>query len=530
MKNTTAIVINFLREPYLYKCLDSIKFKYPDIPVLVGENGKYTKDKKEKIESYKNVKYYRIKYDAGVCKARNELVKKVKTKYVLVGDDDFEYYEKSDLDKMETFLDNNNFDLIGGRITEGGIIKNYQGNIKKYEDHFVYEPLELNNYNKCSKSGLNYKSCDLTFNFFIAKTEAIKDVLWDENIKVAYEHSSFFIDFINKGYKVAFTPDILVIHKPLLKEKIKDINNYKVFRFRKTDKEYFFKRFNISYVKSMNGKIDYYDETNMSEITFCITMFERWEKLKNLLYSIVKYYPTAKILIADQGKKFKNLEYRALYEDLKSKGLINKPTAYNMPFDSGLSACRNKLVGLANTPYVLILEEDFVFTENTKIKDMYDILENNKEYSGIGGQVYNNGIDKLNFFHNYKKKGKTIEMVDSKEDYNEQGVREIESILNFVLFRRELFDKVKWENNIKISGEHTDFMLQCKDKGIKLLECNFSSIDHDKSRDDIIYTDMRSRDEGLKILFNKYKINKLKYANGFTILLKDSKIVKGRGI
>jgi len=534
MKNTTAIIINFLREPYLYECLRSLKAKYPDINVLVGENGEYTKEKKKKIEAFKNVKYIEVEYDAGVCKARNKLVSLVKTKYVLVGDDDFKYYEKSDIDKMERFLDENeNFDLIGGRIVEGGTLRNYQGFIRQYDDHFKYEALDLaeGTFNRCKFTGLLYKPCDLTFNFFVARTEEVRATPWEEKIKVAYEHSTFFIDFVRNGHRVAFTPDILVIHKPVLEEKLIDTGNYLNYRFRGTDKKTFFKRFNISSVIDMDGRKAFYDKTGLGEITFCVTMFERWEKFEILMFSIAEFYPTAKVIIADQSKIFDVKRYKDLYQRLFAEGLKDKPTAYNLPYDSGLSLSRNKLVALAKTKYVLILEEDFILTEQTNIKKMMDMLEANQNCSGVGGQVYENGI-KLNFSFFYKSAnfGKTVKMIINEEKYNEQGYRETEGILNFCLLRRDIFKTVHWENEIKVSGEHTDFLLKLKKEGMRIIETDQSRVDHNKTPETRAYKDMRLRDEFLKVMFEKNNFNKLIYQSGYTIMLKNGIIKKGRGI
>ena len=41
MINTTAIIVNFLREPYLKKCVDSLRLEYPDIKIIVGEKDEY---------------------------------------------------------------------------------------------------------------------------------------------------------------------------------------------------------------------------------------------------------------------------------------------------------------------------------------------------------------------------------------------------------------------------------------------------------------------------------------------------------
>ena len=116
------------------------------------------------------------------------------------------------------------------------------------------------------------------------------------------------------------------------------------------------------------------------EITFIIKTFKRYECLDNLLRSIKRFYPTAKVLIADDNHEY---EYDCkLY--LKWKKRLDLEVI-RLPFDSGLSAGRNAMVDKAKNPFILLLDDDFVFTEQTDINKFYKILKSDKEIGIVGG-------------------------------------------------------------------------------------------------------------------------------------------------
>ena len=255
--NLTAIIINFLREPYLYKCLESLKAQYPDIKIIVGENGKYTEAKKKIIEGY-GAKYIEVAWDAGICVARNKLAELADTDYILVGDDDFFYTEDTKIDLMLGFIEKHpEFTLIGGRIFENEKIRDYQGFFDFVYDEkkghgLVYQKLQMDNW---QFDEIRYKECDLVFNFFVGRKKDILDVRWDENIKVSYEHSTFFIDMKRLGKRTVFTPDAIVVHKPDLGDDVK-FEEYKEFRNRRLDKRRFYERNGIVWCRDMFGNED----------------------------------------------------------------------------------------------------------------------------------------------------------------------------------------------------------------------------------------------------------------------------------
>jgi len=252
MKNLTAVLISFLRPEYTFECIRTLHKEYKDIKILVAENGQYNKELHEYIHA-RGGRYFLMPFDSGVCYARNRLVELADTEYILVGDDDFYYNKEAKVREMLKFLrGNKDFDLIGGRIRERGKILDYQGFINIYPDHFEYKKMnpEHNLYDIPSR--LVYQKCDITFNFFVARRESIIGIPWDEKIKVAYEHSDWFISMMKAKRSVAYTPDAIVIHKPdhIV---IKNENDYKYYRHRKTDQARFFDKHKVDYSIGFRG-------------------------------------------------------------------------------------------------------------------------------------------------------------------------------------------------------------------------------------------------------------------------------------
>ena len=457
MKSCTAIIKTFLRDDYFFECYRSLKETYPDIKALVADSGNDSEVKTKFIEDNK-VNYYKLPFDSGICVGRNTLIKKVKTKYVLIGDDDFKYTDTAKVQEMIDFLEANpEYDLIGGRIKENGKVRDYQGFMNIKGTTFNLEKLELIDYEHCDKSGLDYKPCDITFNFFVARTKAVKQVLWDEKIKVRYEHSSFFMDFKSAGHKVAFSPDPIVIHKPW---GIKPDKAYINYRNRFNDNKVFFNRFDVERIIDMNNRVAVFDAEGYADIAFLIKTFERYDCLERLLFSIAKYYPNANIFIADDGQNFDSKYYKDLWERLYKEGLTKKPTAYNIEYDSGLSYSRNFLVKTVRDKfkYLLILDDDFEFTEETRIRKMKELLESDLTIGLVGGVVVDNGTADRHFEHNFEIIDETLyHRADTSEMKEINGIKykTLDCVLNFCLINHSLTYSVLWDDKIKIQGEHS---------------------------------------------------------------------------
>jgi GT2 family glycosyltransferase len=252
LRNVTAIISNFLRPAYTRKCVESLKENFPEVRILVGNQDKPDKEL-ELFVKENGGEYIELPFDCGITTARNLLVNQVKTKYVLIGDDDFYYTPWAHLEIMLEFMQK--ADICGGRIYENGKMRDYQGFIRHEGSQLIYNKLLLDAWKHFN--GYRYKDCDLTFNFFITKTSIAKEIHWDEKIKISYEHSDWFLSIKDAGYSVIFTPHCVVNHKPKL-EKEFDKDTYAQFRNRRMDRDYFFEKRNLESCIDMSGFMDVY--------------------------------------------------------------------------------------------------------------------------------------------------------------------------------------------------------------------------------------------------------------------------------
>ncbi|XP_014847578.1 PREDICTED: beta-1,4 N-acetylgalactosaminyltransferase 1-like isoform X2 [Poecilia mexicana] len=103
-------------------------------------------------------------------------------------------------------------------------------------------------------------------------------------------------------------------------------------------------------------------ENITSLVTIATKTFLRYDKLKDLIDSIREFYPTVLIIIADDNKHPQPVTGPHIEQ-------------YLMPYQKGWFAGRNLAVSQVATKYVLWVDDDFIFTANTKLEKMVDILE-----------------------------------------------------------------------------------------------------------------------------------------------------------
>lgn len=118
----------------------------------------------------------------------------------------------------------------------------------------------------------------------------------------------------------------------------------------------------------------YQKEYNISAlVTIATKTFLRYDKLKDLIDSIRQYYQTVTIVIADDNEHPQQVTGPHIEH-------------YIMPFGKGWFAGRNLAVSQVITKYVLWVDDDFIFTANTKLEKMVDILEKTT-FDLVGGGV-----------------------------------------------------------------------------------------------------------------------------------------------
>jgi hypothetical protein len=194
-KSITAVIKTFERPKPCLDLLNSVRYYYPHLPIIVGDDSKQLS---QKIKDFPDIEYLRLPYDIGVCAGRNRLVESVRTKYTLLLEDDFIFSKETRIIHLLEVIEKG-FDLVGGiagkrslagvMSVENGVLATKTGN------HGLFE---------------GYPLFDMIHNFFLAKTSVLKAHPWNEARKIG-EHEEWF--FTNKGsMKITEVPNVTVEH------------------------------------------------------------------------------------------------------------------------------------------------------------------------------------------------------------------------------------------------------------------------------------------------------------------------------
>ncbi|GAH33881.1 unnamed protein product, partial [marine sediment metagenome] len=268
MKDTAVLITTFLRDDLLFRCIESIRRYYPDIPVFVGDNGKPDPGK-TKFCSENKCEILELAFDLGVAGTRNEALKLIpqEYKYIVVVEDDIVFTEHTNLSMWRKILEaERKIGIVGGLLKLSPIEdQHYEANMRIDGNTHYIEKLTNPKWN--AVGDIKYFLCDLILNVFMMRKEVWDEVKWDPQFKTAFEHSDFFLRlkykadkvgnpvFKNKKavlkknrFRIAYTPDTWMFHK-------KDVHNseYRKYRARAVGYQQFKEKWKVgSSVSSFN--------------------------------------------------------------------------------------------------------------------------------------------------------------------------------------------------------------------------------------------------------------------------------------
>ncbi len=113
------------------------------------------------------------------------------------------------------------------------------------------------------------------------------------------------------------------------------------------------------------------DQLNPDQLTIIIKIFERAEAVQCLVASIQHRYPELPIVVVDDSQQPKPIE--------GVKTII-------MPFDSGIFTGRKCAMDEIDTPYFLLLDNDFIFSWHQQLEPLIELMEQNPEIDIVGGR------------------------------------------------------------------------------------------------------------------------------------------------
>ena len=252
--------------------------------------------------------------------------------------------------------------------------------------------------------------------------------------------------------------------------------------------------------------------TNLSCISVAIKTFLRDDKLLNAVHEIRRTMPDARMIIADDGEMTE--EKDGLYAELIREG----HQVLVLPYDSGFGLKSNVIVDALQTPYVLIASDDFDFSSSLVregIERLVEILKSNPDIDIASGRVNHTPYE----FDLIDQGSRIVEVpvvVDIKRA--QQLFVPCDLTVNYSLIRQEVFNHVRWDNDVKIGGgEHGSFYLDCKRAGIQTVWVPGVNINEQKTPDSQRYRQFRNRARSSeRPCFDKRSIRKYVLGNGQT--------------
>lgn len=200
----TAIIKTFERPDKLLSLYESLRTFYPTMKVIIVDDSAapMTNAWDEHTE------YVFTEYDIGLSAGRNLGVEKVQTPYCLLLDDDFIFTQKTKLENFVKILDDTEFQIVAGQVLDFGkkcIV--FKGIMSVENDTLV-----LDSYKKGKKIG-KLTCYDYVLNFFLAKTQVLRDHPWDPELKIR-EHEEFFWRLKKNQILITATPSVAISHFP----------------------------------------------------------------------------------------------------------------------------------------------------------------------------------------------------------------------------------------------------------------------------------------------------------------------------
>ena len=183
---------------------------------------------------------------------------------------------------------------------------------------------------------------------------------------------------------------------------------------------------------------------------FAIKVFERPQMAQRCIDSIRSLWPAAYIVVAD--------------DSLNQLNLTGATHTIRLPHDVGCSAGRNAIIQATTHEYLVQVDDDYVFTPDANIPRMIELLQAHDELVMAGCKCRHiRGPGRAGwtkYFADVKLEGRKLTAdKPSRWEMEPDGLKwaRVDTISNFWVAKRRLFDHVLWDERLVIGGEHADF-------------------------------------------------------------------------
>jgi len=216
MKPKIAIIYStFLRDELMYQTVQSILDNWQENYILLIGDQNPTPLKSVYFgiiadKTNQNIQYWQLPFDSGLSYSRNFLVQKAKglgCKYCILTADSIKFTKKYNFEPIINFLEEEDNRGIVGLGLDNRQCWVY--NMELIPGHFF--KLNKDNLKVVNSQGIQFISCEVVANFFLAKTQCLIDNPWDNNLKMA-EHEDIFWRLKQTKWKVYYTDYIKALY------------------------------------------------------------------------------------------------------------------------------------------------------------------------------------------------------------------------------------------------------------------------------------------------------------------------------
>jgi glycosyltransferase involved in cell wall biosynthesis len=209
------------------------------------------------------------------------------------------------------------------------------------------------------------------------------------------------------------------------------------------------------------------------DTTCVITCFGRVECLNRTIKEARKRFPQLKIIVADYG------------DPCVSR---NDVDIHKLSYDIGIAFARNYLIRQVTTPYVLLMDDDHVFTDNTDVQQLYNVMI--EDTADIAGGWITNRFSWHNLFLLQNSCLYMLPIDLSKVPVNIPVP--VHCCENFFLAKTKILQNNPWNNYFKI-GEHLLFMYNCWQANVRIKIIRSVEVLDTGERPTQIYSEARNR-------------------------------------
>ncbi len=196
----TAVVKTFERPKVLCRLLRSIERIYPYLSILVVD------DSRQPAE-IPGIRTIILPYDSGVSAGRREGLRNVRTRYVLILDDDYVFYRHTKLEAALALMEcQPQIDIMGGQVLNLPFYTTAD-----YSRSGLFPTAAAATLPPGSTLG-GLPVYDKVANFFIARTGRLRLVDWDPALK-RIDHTDFFTR-ASGVLTTVFNADLKCLHAP----------------------------------------------------------------------------------------------------------------------------------------------------------------------------------------------------------------------------------------------------------------------------------------------------------------------------